>query len=55
MIPDLRLWNAYMAENRRAKKAYAENPLALSDCCDADDRRRITNKRNRAWKLQVQR
>jgi hypothetical protein len=52
---DARAWSDYMAENRRANVAYEENPLALSDCCDADDRRRVTNKRNRAWKLQVQR
>jgi hypothetical protein len=55
MIPDLRLWNAYMAENRRANVAYAENPFALSDCCDADDRRRITNKRTLAWRREAQR
>jgi hypothetical protein len=51
---DARAWSDYMAQNSRAKKGYAENPFALSDCCDADDRRRVTNKRNRVWKLQVQ-
>jgi hypothetical protein len=55
MILDLRAWSDYMAQNRRANVAYVENPLALSDCCDADDRRRITNERNLAWKLRVQR
>jgi hypothetical protein len=52
---DLRAWSAYMAANRRANKAYAESPFALSDCCDADDRRRITNEQNLAWKRRVQR
>jgi hypothetical protein len=52
---DLRAWSDYMAENRRANVAYAENPLAFSDQCDANDRRRFSNQLYAAWKLQVQR